>query len=121
MDPDVRPLVAGNWKMNGLTASLSEIEAMRGAVEKGAAGAAEVLVCPPATLLAPAAQILRGGKLALGAQDCHPAPSGAFTGDISAEMIKDAGGELRYRRAFRAARRPRRDRRAGAGESRGRS
>jgi triosephosphate isomerase len=89
MDPDVRPLVAGNWKMNGLTASLSEIEAMRGAVEKGAA---EVLICPPATLLAPAAQILRGGKLALGAQDCHPAPSGAFTGDISAEMIKDAGG-----------------------------
>ena len=92
MDPDVRPLVAGNWKMNGLTASLSEIEAMRDAVEKGAAGAADVLICPPATLLAPAAQILRGGKLALGAQDCHPAPSGAFTGDISAEMIKDAGG-----------------------------
>jgi triosephosphate isomerase len=92
MDNDVCPLVAGNWKMNGLTASLSEIEAMRGAVEKGAAGAAEVLICPPASLLAPAAQILRGGKLALGAQDCHPAPSGAFTGDISAEMIKDAGG-----------------------------
>jgi triosephosphate isomerase (TIM) len=92
MTPGVRPLVAGNWKMNGLTASLSEIRAMRDAVDRGACGVAEVLVCPPATLLARAASILNGGKLALGAQDCHPAPSGAFTGDISAEMIKDAGG-----------------------------
>jgi triosephosphate isomerase len=92
MTPGVRPLVAGNWKMNGLTASLGEIEAIRGAVDQGAGGVAEVLVCPPATLLARAASILNGGKLALGAQDCHPAPSGAFTGDISAEMIKDAGG-----------------------------
>jgi len=92
MTPGVRPLVAGNWKMNGLTASLGEIETMRVAVDEGAAGIAEVLVCPPTTLLAPAARILRGGKLTLGAQDCHPSPSGAFTGDISAEMIKDAGG-----------------------------
>jgi triosephosphate isomerase (TIM) len=91
MDNDVCPLVAGNWKMNGLTASLGELEAMRTAVDEGAAGVAEVLVCPPATLLAPAAHILKGGKLALGAQDCHPEPSGAFTGDISAEMLKDAG------------------------------
>jgi triosephosphate isomerase len=53
MTPGVRPLVAGNWKMNGLTASLGEIEAMRAAVDEGAAGVAEVLVCPPATLLAP--------------------------------------------------------------------
>jgi triosephosphate isomerase len=92
MTPGVRPLVAGNWKMNGLIASLGEIETMRVGVDEGAAGRAEVLVCPPATLLAPAAHILKGGRLALGAQDCHPAPSGAFTGDISAEMIKDAGG-----------------------------
>ena len=60
MTPDVRPLVAGNWKMNGLTASLGEIEAMRGAADAGAAGAAELAVCPPATLLAPAAWKLEG-------------------------------------------------------------
>jgi triosephosphate isomerase len=91
MTPGVRPLVAGNWKMNGLTASLSEIEAMRRAFDDGAAGAAEVAVCPPATLLAPAAQILKGGSVALGGQDCHTQVSGAFTGDISAAMLKDAG------------------------------
>jgi triosephosphate isomerase len=89
MTPGVRPLVAGNWKMNGLSASLQEIKAMRAGVDEGAA--AEVVVCPPATLLAQAAYFLKGGKIALGAQDCHPQPSGAFTGDISAEMIKDAG------------------------------
>ncbi len=92
MTPGVRPLVAGNWKMNGLTASLGELETMRRAVAEGAAGAAEVLVCPPTTLLAQAAHLLRFGRIALGAQDCHAAARGAFTGDVSAEMIKDAGG-----------------------------
>jgi triosephosphate isomerase (TIM) len=91
MTPGVRPLVAGNWKMNGLRASLGEITAMGRAVDGGAAGAAEVAVCPPATLLAQAAYALKGGAVALGAQDCHAQTSGAFTGDISAEMIKDAG------------------------------
>ena len=92
MTPGVRPFVAGNWKMNGLTASLAEIAAMREAVDAGAAGGAELAVCPPATLLAPAAQVLKGGALALGGQDCHAQVSGAYTGDISATMIKDAGG-----------------------------
>ncbi len=91
MTPDVRPFVAGNWKMNGLSASLVEVEAMRRAVDAGEAGVAELVVCPPATLLAQAAWKLRGGKLGLGAQDCHPEASGAFTGDISAPMLKDAG------------------------------
>jgi triosephosphate isomerase (TIM) len=91
MTPDVRPLVAGNWKMNGLSASLVEVEAMRRAADAGEAGVAELLVCPPATLLAQAAWKLKGGKLGLGAQDCHPEASGAFTGDISAPMLKDAG------------------------------
>jgi len=91
MTPGVRPLVAGNWKMNGLGASLSEIAAMRRAVDAGAAGAAEVAVCPPATLLAGAAKILAGGALNLGAQDCCAADHGPFTGDISAPMLKDAG------------------------------
>ena len=91
MTPGVRPLVAGNWKMNGLSASLSELKAMREAVDSGAAGLAEVAVCPPATLLAQTNSFLKGSAIALGAQDCHAAVSGAHTGDISAEMIKDTG------------------------------
>jgi triosephosphate isomerase len=91
MSRDLRPLVAGNWKMNGLKAALSEIAAMRRAVEAGAAGHAEILVCPPATLIISAAALLAGGPMALGAQDCHPKASGAYTGDISAAMLKDAG------------------------------
>jgi len=91
MADDPRPLVAGNWKMNGLRSALGEIAAMRRAVEAGGAGTAEVIVCPPATLIAGAAAVLEGGPLLLGAQDCHPKASGAFTGDISAAMLKDAG------------------------------
>src|SRR5271168_1182713 len=91
MTPGVRPLVAGNWKMNGLSASLGEIEAMRRAADARDAGEAELLVCPPATLLAQAAWRIKGGGLSLGAQDCHPDPHGAYTGDISAPMLKDAG------------------------------
>jgi len=93
MTPGVRPLVAGNWKMNGLSASLAELKAMREAVDAGKAGAAELAVCPPATLLAQAAWALKGGKVSLGGQDCHAKDSGAFTGDISAPMIKDAGAQ----------------------------
>ena len=91
MTPGVRPFVAGNWKMNGLSGSLGEIEAMRRAADAGEAGEAELAVCPPATLIAQAACKLKGSKLALGAQDCHAEASGAFTGDISAPMLKDAG------------------------------
>jgi len=79
--------------MNGLTASLAELKAMREAVDAGKAGAAELAVCPPATLLAQAAWALKGGKVSLGAQDCHAKDSGAFTGDIAAPMIKDAGAQ----------------------------
>jgi len=91
MTPEVRPLVAGNWKMNGVKASVAEIALMRAAADRGEAGVAELAVCPPATLLAHAHSALAGGSVALGAQDCHAAASGAFTGDISAEMLKDAG------------------------------
>jgi triosephosphate isomerase len=77
--------------MNGMKAALGEIAAMRTAVERGEAGVAEIAVCPPATLIAHAATALAGGAMALGAQDCHEKPSGAYTGDISAEMLKDAG------------------------------
>jgi len=91
MTPGVRPFVAGNWKMNGLSGSLGEIEAMRQGADAGEAGEAELAVCPPATLIAQAAWKLKGGRLALGAQDCATEASGAFTGDISAAMLKDAG------------------------------
>jgi triosephosphate isomerase (TIM) len=91
MTPGVRPLVAGNWKMNGLKASLGEIAAVRAAAEAGEAAQAELAVCPPATLISEAAALLAGGPVALGGQDCHPDASGAHTGDISAPMLKDAG------------------------------
>ncbi|MBN8982246.1 MAG: triose-phosphate isomerase [Rhizobiales bacterium] len=85
-----RPLIAGNWKMNGLKASLAEL----GAIAQGAAAVsakADLLICPPAQLLFLAAAEVSGSKVAVGAQDCHTAASGAHTGDISAEMLADAG------------------------------
>jgi triosephosphate isomerase len=85
-----RPLIAGNWKMNGLKASSTEFEAML-AGAPGVAARADLLVCPPATLIAEFAERARGKPLAIGAQDCHPKASGAHTGDISAEMLADAG------------------------------
>jgi triosephosphate isomerase len=85
-----RPLIAGNWKMNGLKASMAEFEAMIAGAGPLAAKA-DLLVCPPATLLAAFADKARGSKLTVGAQDCHPKPSGAHTGDISAEMLADSG------------------------------
>ena len=80
-----RKLAAGNWKMNGTAATLSELDALQDA----ATGAAEVLICPPATLIAQA--VARAGRIAIGAQDCHSDASGAHTGDVSADMLKDAG------------------------------
>ena len=87
----IRPLVAGNWKMHGLAPALAEASAVRDALSALGPEAPEVMICPPATLLAPLAALARGSALAVGAQDCHTAPSGAHTGDISAEMVKDAG------------------------------
>src|SRR5580704_17853348 len=91
MTDAIRPLIAGNSKMNGLKSSSTEVEAMvAGASE--VAGKADLLVCPPATLIAAFADKARGSRtLKVGAQDCHPKPSGAHTGDISAEMLADAG------------------------------
>jgi len=90
MTDAIRPLIAGNWKMNGLKGSAAEFDAMlKGAAE--VAAKADLLVCPPATLIAACADKARGNKVAVGAQDCHPKPSGAHTGDIAAEMLADAG------------------------------
>jgi len=86
-----RPLVAGNWKMNGLGASLAELKALKLHLEQSPVPEAEIMVCPPATLLAQARWALTGSDIFLGAQDCHPLPSGAHTGDLSAEMLADAG------------------------------
>ncbi len=93
MTDAIRPLIAGNWKMNGLKASIAELEAMlAGAPE--VAGKADLLVCPPATLVAAFADKAHGARtLTVGAQDCHPKASGAHTGDISAEMLADAGAK----------------------------
>jgi triosephosphate isomerase (TIM) len=91
MTDAIRPLIAGNWKMNGLKSSLAEFEAML-AGASDVADKADLLVCPPATLLAGFAERARGSSmLSLGAQDCHAKPSGAHTGDLSAEMLADAG------------------------------
>jgi triosephosphate isomerase len=91
MTDAVRPLIAGNWKMNGLKGSMAELAAMIAGAESVIAKA-DLLVCPPATLIAAFADKARGSKsLAIGAQDCHPKVSGAHTGDISAEMLADAG------------------------------
>ena len=91
MTDAIRPLIAGNWKMNGLKSSSAEFEAML-AGASDVAGKADLLVCPPATLIAAFAEKARGSKtLSVGAQDCHPKASGANTGDISAEMLADAG------------------------------
>jgi triosephosphate isomerase len=85
----MRQLIAGNWKMNGLRAQAAELDSLAERL-KGQARA-DVLLCPPATLIASLAEKARAAGIALGGQDCHAAESGAHTGDLSAEMLKDAG------------------------------
>ena len=84
-----RPLVAGNWKMNGLKASIGELEKIITGAKKLAH--VDLLVCPPATLIACFAAATRESSVAIGGQDCHAQRAGAYTGDIAAEMLKDAG------------------------------
>jgi triosephosphate isomerase len=77
--------------MNGLEASSSELDAIAAGLASGDAGRADLLVCPPFTLVASFAARMAGTRLSIGGQDCHPAPAGAHTGCIAAEMLKDAG------------------------------
>ena len=84
-----RPLVAGNWKMHGLAASAAEL--VKIVQEAGALPMVDLLVCPPATLVRAFAAAAAGSSVAIGGQDCHAEPAGAFTGDIAAEMLRDAG------------------------------
>jgi triosephosphate isomerase len=85
------PLIAGNWKMNGLAASLDEARALAAGL---GTTRARVAICPPATLVERLARALKGGAVLVGGQDCHPKASGAFTGDVAAEMLADAGASL---------------------------
>ena len=85
----MRQLVAGNWKMNGLRAEAAELAA---AMRAGVSGlSCELLVCPPATVLGMVAEALAGSGVMVGGQDCHLEACGAFTGDLSAGMLRDAG------------------------------
>jgi triosephosphate isomerase len=87
----LRPLVAGNWKMNGGRLALRELGLMGEGYDAGLRGAVDLLVCPPATLVQAAAVFALGSRVAVGAQDCHAEDAGAFTGDISATMLADLG------------------------------
>ena len=84
-----RPLVAGNWKMHGLKSATGELEKI--VVGARSLSGVELMVCPPATLVAEFAAVAAGSGVEIGGQDCHALASGAYTGDISAEMLKDAG------------------------------
>ena len=93
MTTTISPLIAGNWKMNGLRASLDELSALAGMLTTGAAPRALVVVCPPATILAAVARQGATSGILAGGQDCHANGSGAHTGDISAGMLADAGAQ----------------------------
>ncbi len=85
------PLVAGNWKMNGLRAALTEIADMAKVYDSALKSKVDLLICPPVTLVQAASSVAVGTGIGIGAQDCHAKASGAHTGDISAEMLADAG------------------------------
>ncbi|HEV7275386.1 MAG TPA: triose-phosphate isomerase [Devosiaceae bacterium] len=94
MPGSITPLIVGNWKMNGLAASLGEVQKLASLLTDGAPPRATVAICPPATLLAPLNQLAAASGIVTGGQDCHQASSGAHTGDISALMLADAGAQF---------------------------
>jgi triosephosphate isomerase len=87
---DMRRVFAGNWKMNGLKAAIAEIRALNRAFAQGQPQGT-ILICPPSTLITEAVKAAEGSPVAIGGQDCHAQSSGAFTGEVSAEMLRDAG------------------------------
>ena len=90
----LKPLIAGNWKMNGLRASLGEISALLDKIGGAAPKDRDILICPPATILAQMSDRLETTGVFTGGEDCHANESGAHTGDISAEMLRDAGASF---------------------------
>jgi len=93
MTPGIKPLVAGNWKMNGLNSATGELEKMRDQFKSTLSAKIDLLVCLPFTMLAKAGDLTSRSPVKIGAQDCHSEIKGAHTGDISIEMIADCGGE----------------------------
>lgn len=94
MTTTITPLIAGNWKMNGLRASLDELQELAGLLTSGEAPRAIVAICPPATILAAVARQGASSGILAGGQDCHAEASGAYTGDIAANMLADAGAQF---------------------------
>ncbi len=89
---NIKPLVAGNWKMNGLASSVEEIKQLQSFHANLATKPnCEILICPPTTLIMAYTHLLQESEIEIGGQDCHPMESGAHTGDIAAEMLKDCG------------------------------
>lgn len=93
MTPNIKPLVAGNWKMNGQLSSMTELGGIASGVSDDLSNKIDALICTPSTLLTTAAHVVVGTHLSIGAQDCHANISGAHTGDISAEMLSNAGSK----------------------------
>jgi triosephosphate isomerase len=93
MTTTITPLIAGNWKMNGLRSSLGEISALADLLTQGSAPRSVVVICPPTTLLSTLAEQGAASGILVGGQDCHTNTSGAHTGDISAPMLADAGAQ----------------------------
>lgn len=90
----ITPLIAGNWKMNGLTASLGEVDKLVASLDAASGTRADIAICPPATLLAAMSARLAGTSISTGGQDCDQAVGGAHTGDISAPMLADSGAKF---------------------------
>jgi triosephosphate isomerase len=88
-----RALIAGNWKMHGLSASVAELDRIIEGFGSELSNKIDLLICPPFTLIEEFAATAKGSKVMIGAQDCHPQASGAHTGDVSAEMLADAGAK----------------------------
>ena len=93
MTAEITPLIAGNWKMNGTTASLAEVQKLATLLANGGGPRGTVVICPPATLLERLNELAAPAGIVSGGQDCHPAMSGAHTGDVSAQMLADAGAQ----------------------------
>jgi len=91
---DIKPLVAGNWKMNGLQSAIGELNAMADGYGPELTAKVDLAICPPATLVHACSKAAAGTGITIGGQDCHAEETGAHTGDVSAEMMKDAGAGL---------------------------
>ena len=90
----IRPLIAGNWKMNGLRRSIDTIEAIMAKAQDGVLEKLDLLICPPATLISLAVKALDTAPIHIGGQSCHAGESGAHTGDIAPEMLCDLGASF---------------------------